>query len=162
MIPVIQQIIIAKEKDELPEGAFCLIISPTRELALQIYEVAIKLSEFIDFLGVKCHFGGKNKSEVTKGEVHHLIIATPGRLREIIDDVSNPSDLKFKNLQYLVMDEADRLLDSNFQGDLKQIVLRLPKQRRTGLFSATLTSKKIEDLIKVGLRNPVVIKLSVR
>ena len=59
------------------------------------------------------------------------------------------------------MDEADRLLDSNFQLELKDIILKLPKQRRTGLFSATLTSKKIEDLIRVGLRNPAVIKLSV-
>jgi ATP-dependent RNA helicase DDX55/SPB4 len=67
----------------------------------------------------------------------------------------------YRDLKYLVLDEADRLLDSNFQQEIKDIILKLPKQRRTGLFSATLTSKKIEDLIKVGLRNPAVIKLSV-
>lgn len=61
----------------------------------------------------------------------------------------------------MVLDEADRLLDSNFQLEVKDVILKLPKQRRTGLFSATLTSKKIEELIKVGLRNPAVIKLSV-
>lgn len=61
-----------------------------------------------------------------------------------------------------MLDEADRLLDSNFQLEVKDVILKLPKQRRTGLFSATLTSKKIEELIKVGLRNPAVIKLSVK
>lgn len=59
------------------------------------------------------------------------------------------------------LDEADRLLDSNFQQELKNIILKLPKQRRTGLFSATLSSQKLDDLIKVGLRNPVIVRLTV-
>lgn len=58
-------------------------------------------------------------------------------------------------------DEADRLLDSNFHQELKAIILKLPKQRRTGLFSATLSSQKLDDLIKVGLRNPVIVRLTV-
>jgi len=61
-------------------------------------------------------------------------------------------------LHYLVLDEADRLAENNFYEEIKNIILALPKQRRTGLFSATLTSAKMEELIKLGLRNPVVIK----
>lgn len=61
----------------------------------------------------------------------------------------------------LIIDEADRLLDSNFNQELKAIILQLPKQRRTGLFSATLSSQKLDDLIKVGLRNPVIVRLTV-
>jgi ATP-dependent RNA helicase DDX55/SPB4 len=95
------------------------------------------------------------------GEGRHIIVATPGTINSLLlDDVKNKSTY-YRDLKYLVLDEADRLLDSNFQQEIKDIILKLPKQRRTGLFSATLTSKKIEDLIKVGLRNPAVIKLSV-
>lgn len=63
--------------------------------------------------------------------------------------------------KYFYLDEADRLLDSNFNQELKSIILQLPRQRRTGLFSATLSSQKLDDLIKVGLRNPVIVRLTV-
>ena len=86
-----------------------------------------------------------------------IIIATPGRL---ISHLSSGT-LKLDQLEHLVLDEADRLLDSNFQQELKNIILKLPKQRRTGLFSATLSSQKLDDLIKVGLRNPVIVRLTV-
>lgn len=75
-------------------------------------------------------------------------------------------NLRIWNFLFLVLifankDEADRLLDSNFHHELKAIILKLPKQRRTGLFSATLSSQKLDDLIKVGLRNPVIVRLTV-
>jgi superfamily II DNA/RNA helicase len=112
--------------------------------------------------GINCHFGGKKGEILSQGEGRHIIVATPGRINALLlDDVTNKST-QYRDLKYLVLDEADRLLDSNFQLEVKDIILKLPKQRRTGLFSATLTSKKIEELIKVGLRNPAVIKLSVR
>ena len=76
--------------------------------------------------------------------------------------------LDFKKIDFLILgnisfklDEADRLLDSNFHQELKNIILQLPKQRRTGLFSATLSSQKLDELIKVGLRNPVIVRLTV-
>lgn len=152
------------EVKENLEGGFVhsLIISPTRELAIQIYDVLSAFQKELKFFGVTCYFGGKNKMEMKTGETAHIIVATPGRINDIIQTGIEDKDNTFKLLRYLVLDEADRLLDSNFQQSLKDIVLQLPKQRRTGLFSATLTSKKIEDLIKVGLRNPAVIKLSVR
>lgn len=119
-----------------------LIISPTRELAIQIYEVLEEFQKKLGFFGICCYFGGKNKQEMKSGEVSHIIVATPGRINDILQTGIDEKTNKFKNLKYLVMDEADRLLDSNFQQSVKEIVLKLPKQRRTGLFSATLTSKK--------------------
>lgn len=162
LIPVINQYLSTKATEDLEAGIYCLIITPTRELAIQIYTIIAEISKHLNSFGVSCYFGGKKKSELTSGDAEtRVVVATPGRLNDILKEFANPGDSKFKNLEYLVLDEADRLLDSNFQSEVKQILLKLPKQRRTGLFSATLTSKKIADLIKVGLRNPAIIKLSV-
>ncbi|CAN1816320.1 DEAD-box ATP-dependent RNA helicase 18, partial [Linum perenne] len=76
---------------------------------------------------------------------------TPGRLHDIMERVD---DLDFRNLEVLFLDEADRLLDMGFQKQLNAIISRLPKLRRTGLFSATQT-EAVEELAKAGLRNPV-------
>jgi len=110
---------------------------------------------------VRCNTGGKKGEELACGEGRHIIVATPGRINALLLDDQKTKSTLYRELKYLVLDEADRLLDSNFQLEVKDVILKLPKQRRTGLFSATLTSKKIEELIKVGLRNPAVIKLSV-
>ncbi|CAN1812098.1 DEAD-box ATP-dependent RNA helicase 18 [Linum perenne] len=76
---------------------------------------------------------------------------TPGRLHDIMERID---DLDFRNLDVLILDEADRLLDMGFQKQLNAIISRLPKLRRTGLFSATQT-EAVEELAKAGLRNPV-------
>ena len=164
LLPVLQNIL-ADLDDEAttidPENVYALVLTPTRELAMQIFEVLKIFSEKLGSFGVKCNFGGKKGQELSSGEGRHIIVATPGRINSLLlDDISNKST-QYRDLKYLILDEADRLLDSNFQNEVKDIILKLPKQRRTGLFSATLTSKKIEELIKVGLRNPAVIKLSV-
>lgn len=173
MLPVLENLIRGKnsteedEESEVKENldlglVHSLIISPTRELAIQIYEVLSEFQKELEFFGVTCYFGGKKKMEMKSGETSHIIVATPGRINDVLQAGIDDKENKFRLLRYLILDEADRLLDSNFQQSVKDIILQLPKQRRTGLFSATLTSKKIEDLIKVGLRNPAVIKLSVR
>ncbi|CAI0443825.1 unnamed protein product [Linum tenue] len=76
---------------------------------------------------------------------------TPSRLHDIMERVD---DLDFRNLEVLILDEADRLLDMGFQKQLNAIISRLPKLRRTGLFSATQT-EAVQELAKAGLRNPV-------
>lgn len=145
----------------MPNQVYALILTPTRELAIQIFEVLKVFQEKLNLFGIECNFGGKSGQELSSGEGRHIIVSTPGRINSLLlENVQNKSTL-YRDLKYLILDEADRLLDSNFQMEVKDIILKLPKQRRTGLFSATLTSKKIEDLIKVGLRNPAVIKLSV-
>jgi len=81
----------------------------------------------------------------------NLLIGTPGRLSDMMKRMEF---LDFRNLEILILDEADRLLDMGFQKQVNYIISRLPKQRRTGLFSATQT-QAVADLAKAGLRNPV-------
>lgn len=86
-----------------------------------------------------------------------IIVATPGRLYDIM---SRYEDLKFSSLECFILDEADILLDLGFSDVLSNILAKLPKMRRTGLFSATQT-KAVKSLGRAGLRNPVVIRVSV-
>jgi ATP-dependent RNA helicase DDX55/SPB4 len=89
----------------------------------------------------------------------NVLIGTPGRLLELLSSphVHCPQS----SFEVLVMDEADRLLDLGFKDDLQRILSRLPKQRRTGLFSASV-SEAVDQLIRVGLRNPVRINVKVK
>ncbi|CCG84402.1 protein of unknown function [Taphrina deformans PYCC 5710] len=87
-----------------------------------------------------------------------ILIGTPGRINDFFN---TSSSAKTKELEVLVMDEADRLLDMGFQDVLHSIIARLPKQRRTGLFSATMTDA-VSQLVRTGLRNPVKIVVQVK
>lgn len=89
----------------------------------------------------------------------NLLISTPGRLLELLSSphVHCPQS----SFEVLVLDEADRLLDLGFKEDLQKILSRLPKQRRTGLFSASV-SEAVDQIIRVGLRNPVKIVVKVK
>lgn len=89
----------------------------------------------------------------------NLLISTPGRLLELLSSphVHCPQS----SFEVLVLDEADRLLDLGFKDDLQKILARLPKQRRTGLFSASV-SEAVDQIVRVGLRNPVKIAVKVR
>ena len=86
----------------------------------------------------------------------NIIVATPGRLEDLFRRKADGLDLAscVKSLDVLVLDEADRLLDMGFESSLNAILAFLPKQRRTGLFSATQT-QEVENLVRAGLRNPV-------
>lgn len=89
----------------------------------------------------------------------NLLIATPGRLLELLSSphVHCPQS----SFEVLVLDEADRLLDLGFKDELQKILGRLPKQRRTGLFSASV-SEAVDQIVRVGLRNPVKIQVKVK
>lgn len=89
----------------------------------------------------------------------NLLISTPGRLLELLQSphVHCPQS----SFEVLVLDEADRLLDLGFKNDLQRILGRLPKQRRTGLFSASV-SEAVDQIIRVGLRNPVKVAVKVK
>eukprot|EP00794_Sanderia_malayensis_P013842 gene13842-15288_t len=88
----------------------------------------------------------------------NIIVATPGRLLDLLQRNTSDFDLRscLKKLEVLVLDEADRLLDMGFKTSINTILSHLPKQRRTGLFSATQT-EETEDLVRAGLRNPVTV-----
>ncbi|RZF43032.1 hypothetical protein LSTR_LSTR001210 [Laodelphax striatellus] len=139
-----------------------IIISPTRELALQTNGV---LDHFlsqgeVNFVSLFAVGGNSVLKDVDsfKKNGANIIIATPGRLEDLLthSDINLP--LAVKSLEVLVLDEADRLLDLGFEKTLNTIFQYLPKQRRTGLFSATQT-KEVEMLIRAGLRNPVAVSV---
>jgi ATP-dependent RNA helicase DDX18/HAS1 len=81
----------------------------------------------------------------------NLLVATPGRL---LDHLMNTKGFVYKNLKCLTIDEADRILEANFEEDMREILKRLPTDRLTALFSATQT-KEVNDLARVSLKNPV-------
>ncbi|TYJ99046.1 DEAD-box ATP-dependent RNA helicase 51-like [Cucumis melo var. makuwa] len=120
-------------------GTGVIVICPTRELAIQIHEVANELLKYhSQTLGIVT--GGSSRqaeaSHITKGV--NLLIATPGRL---LDHLQHTKNFVFKNLKCLIIDEADRILETNFEEEMKQIIKLLPKNRQTALFSATQTQK---------------------
>ncbi|XP_073001721.1 DEAD-box ATP-dependent RNA helicase 10 [Typha latifolia] len=138
-----------------PEALFACVLSPTRELAIQIAEQFEALGSGI---GVKCSVlvGGVDMMQqaTSLGKRPHIVVATPGRL---LDHLSNTKGFSFRTLKYLVLDEADRLLNMDFEKAIDDILKVIPKERRTYLFSATMT-KKVGKLQRACLRNPVKIE----
>ncbi|XP_017345539.1 ATP-dependent RNA helicase DDX55 [Ictalurus punctatus] len=158
VIPLLE--ILTKREEKLKKmqvGA--LIITPTRELALQISEVVGQfLEEFPQFRQILLIGGSNPIEDVEKFKTSgaNIVIGTPGRLEDMFRRKADGLDLAscVKSLDVLVLDEADRLLDMGFEASLNTILGYLPKQRRTGLFSATQT-QELEKLVRAGLRNPV-------
>ncbi|XP_008557771.1 probable ATP-dependent RNA helicase DDX55 homolog [Microplitis demolitor] len=158
LIPLIE--ILQKRSDEWKATEIGgIIISPTRELATQISEVLNLFLKDIPKLKQVLLVGGTTVKEdaIKLKQGANIIIATPGRLEDIL---SNCKDVNLgkavKSLELLVLDEADRLLDLGFSATLNTILSQLPRLRRTGLFSATQT-KELQQLIRAGLRNPTIV-----
>ncbi|VVD02828.1 unnamed protein product [Leptidea sinapis] len=138
-------------------GVGCIIISPTRELALQTYKILRKLLENTD-LTHRLIVGGVKKLKELKSlqKGVNIIVGTPGRL---LDHLDNTKDFHCDNLKYLILDEADKLLEAGFEKHIARIIMHLPKDRQTGLFSATIDDK-VKNLAKLALRrNPVLIAI---
>ncbi|XP_032046370.1 ATP-dependent RNA helicase DDX18 [Aythya fuligula] len=147
LIPAVE--LIYKLKFMPRNGTGVIILSPTRELAMQTYGVLKELmNHHVHTYGLI--MGGSNRSaEAQKlGNGINIIVATPGRL---LDHMQNTPGFMYKNLQCLVIDEADRILEVGFEEEMKQIIKLLPKRRQTMLFSATQT-RKVEDLAKISLK----------
>ncbi|KAL3630221.1 hypothetical protein CASFOL_023205 [Castilleja foliolosa] len=140
-------------------GTGVIIICPTRELAMQTHGVATELLKYhSQTLGLV--IGGSARrgeaERIAKGV--NLLVATPGRL---LDHLQNTKGFIYKNLKCLMIDEADRILEANFEEEMKQIIRILPKARQTALFSATLTDKVV-DLGRLSFQtSPVNINVDV-
>ncbi|NFC75439.1 DEAD/DEAH box helicase [Clostridium botulinum] len=130
-----------------------LIITPTRELAIQITEEAMKLKEAKD-LDILAAYGGKDiGSQIKKLKNNiHLVIATPGRLLDHL----NRNTLNFKDLKTLVLDEADEMLLMGFKNDVRSIIENTPRKRQTLCFSATMNSE-VKKLAYKNMRDPKLI-----
>ena len=133
------------------EGIQSLVITPTRELALQLYDLAKSLMNDNGTTCVLVIGGGNRKKEAEKlsSSEARIIICTPGRL---IDHMVNTKKFNYNNIKILIIDEADKILKIGFEEELTEIIKLIPKNRQTLLFSATITPK-VEDLITLSVKN---------
>ncbi|XP_075274602.1 putative ATP-dependent RNA helicase DDX10 [Opisthocomus hoazin] len=132
------------------DGLGVLIISPTRELAYQTFKVLRKVGRNHEF-SAGLIIGGKDLKEESE-RIHNInmLICTPGRLLQHMDETSY---FYVSDLQMLILDEADRILDMGFADTMNAIIENLPKKRQTLLFSATQT-KSVKDLARLSLKDP--------
>ena len=150
------------DKGGFPKNAVnCIIMAPTRELAQQIDQAMQGFGYFLDGIGSVAIYGGNDGNRYDQ-ELKSLrlgadiIIATPGRLISHL----NMGNLDTSKISFFILDEADRMLDMGFSDDIMKIAKKLPVNRQTIMFSATMP-KKIEDLAKTLLHNPVEVKIAV-
>ena len=147
-LPMLQLLAATKHPKYRPIRA--LILTPTRELAAQIQENIIAYSKYVDVRSTVI-FGGVKAdpqiAQIRKGI--DILVATPGRLL----DLESQGKLSLKRVEFLVLDEADRMLDMGFQRDINKILALLPTKRQNLLFSATF-SKEIKKLAGAFLSHP--------
>ncbi|MEA4912110.1 MAG: DEAD/DEAH box helicase [Oscillospiraceae bacterium] len=149
-LPILQ---LLRQKEQ--SGIRALILTPTRELALQIDESFLAYGKYMS-LRTAVIFGGvgqKPQVDALKRGVD-ILVATPGRLNDLIGQ----GFVDLSHLEIFVLDEADRMLDMGFINDVKRVLRRLPSERQTLLFSATMPDE-IEYLAKSMLRDPQTVKV---
>ncbi|KAJ6610890.1 DEAD-domain-containing protein [Mycena sp. CBHHK59/15] len=151
IIPMLERLLY-REKGTKSAATRCLVLVPTRELAVQCFEVGCKLATHTDIRFCLIVGGLSVKSqEVALRSRPDVVIATPGRL---IDHIHNSPSFTLDTLDILVLDEADRMLSDGFSDELTEIVKSCPASRQTMLFSATMTDS-VDELVGMSLNKPV-------
>ncbi|KAK3905086.1 ATP-dependent RNA helicase DRS1 [Staphylotrichum tortipilum] len=148
VVPILERLLYRPKK--VPTTRV-VILTPTRELAIQCHAVATKLASHTDIKF--CLAVGGLSLKVQEGELRlrpDVVIATPGRF---IDHMRNSASFAVETVEILVLDEADRMLEDGFADELNEILTTIPKSRQTMLFSATMTST-VDKLIRIGLNKP--------
>ena len=151
VLPILQRMI-----EKYPRKIKTLVLTPTRELAAQIGESFYTYGEFLKFKHTVIFGGvgqGKQIQELTRGV--DIVVATPGRLLDLL----NQRKLTLSNIEFFVLDEADRMLDMGFIHDIKKVISKLPNKRQSLFFSATMSSK-INQLAKSLLKNPIHVEVA--
>lgn len=148
LVPVIQKTLHEK-------GRTTLVLTPTRELAIQVEQELRKLTPRMNLYSTVC-VGGMNIRPQISGlrRKNHFIIGTPGRVQDLIDR----GHIKPGGITTVIFDEADRMLDMGFIHDMKKILKDVPDERETLFFSATM-SKSVEGLVKDFLRDPITVSV---
>ena len=153
--------ILNKIANEPKEGIRALVIVPTRELAVQIEQQVQGFSYYVDVTSIAIYGGGDSATFTEQSRAlkrgAEIVVATPGKLISLL----NMGEVNLENLDYLVLDEADRMLDMGFYDDIQKIISFLPvKKRQTLMFSATMPTK-INKLAKSILTDPFEIKIAI-
>ena len=153
-IPIVQHIITKQQKNPKIKA---LIITPTRELAIQIDDNFKDYGKHTNLRNAVI-FGGVNQASQVRSLRNgvDILTATPGRLLDLI----NQGFINLKHIEYFVLDEADRMLDMGFVHDIKKLITMLPKKRQSLFFSATMP-KNIVELSNTILNNPKKVEVSV-
>ncbi|KAE9604653.1 hypothetical protein Lal_00010957 [Lupinus albus] len=171
LAPIIHHLQSYENRIQRSDGTFALVLVPTRELCLQVYEILLKLLHRFHWIVPGYLMGGENRSKekarLRKGI--SVLIATPGRL---LDHLKNTTSFVYTNLRWIIFDEADRILELGFGKDIQEILVLLGStktenavrdhskiQRQNLLLSATL-NEKVNHLAKISLDNPVMIGLN--
>lgn len=139
-----------------PRNIRALILTPTRELAIQIQESFVAYGKFLDLKSLVV-FGGVSQHPQTEALRRgvDILIATPGRLLDLISQ----NYITLRDVKYFVLDEADRMLDMGFVHDVKRVIIKLPEQRQTLFFSATMPPE-IQTLANAILKNPAKVQVT--
>ncbi len=155
-IPILQHLFLDRHQNKNSRKILALVITPTRELAIQIGN---SFSTYGKFTGLKntVVFGGVKQGAQTKALRNgvDILVATPGRLL----DLMNQGFINLKDIEYFVLDEADRMLDMGFINDIRKIIAKLPHKRQSLFFSATMPDNIVKLSRKI-LINPVKIDVS--
>lgn len=154
-IPVLQSLL----ENPIRGAVYAVMLAPTRELAFQIHQVVEGLGQAMGATSV-CIVGGVSATQqsIALGRNPHIIVATPGRL---LDHLTNTKGFHLRKLKYLVLDEADRMLSLDFEQELNELLQVIPEDRRTLLFSATMTSK-VQKLQRACLKDPIKVEVSTK
>ncbi|GJC85995.1 ATP-dependent RNA helicase DRS1 [Colletotrichum liriopes] len=148
VVPILERLLYRPKK--VPTSRV-VILTPTRELAIQCHAVATKLAAYTDIKFTLAVGGLSLKAQEVELRLRpDVIIATPGRF---IDHMRNSASFNVDTVEILVLDEADRMLEDGFADELNEILTTLPKSRQTMLFSATMTSS-VDKLVRVGMNKP--------
>ena len=155
-LPILQLMYAKKNTSHKREGIQALVLTPTRELAIQIDESFKAYGKFTGLRSLVI-FGGVHQRSQTDALQRgtDILVATPGRLIDLI----NQGFIKFNDLRFFVLDEADRMLDMGFIHDVKRIIAKLPATRQTLLFSATMP-QEIRSLSNALLKNPMKVEVT--
>ncbi|MBI2572430.1 DEAD/DEAH box helicase [Candidatus Woesearchaeota archaeon] len=151
VLPILQRM-----TERYPRVVRTLVLAPTRELAAQIGESFAAYGKFLKFKHTVI-FGGVGQQVQVNAVANgvDIIVATPGRLL----DLMNQGRVNLKNIEFFVLDEADRMLDMGFINDIKKIIVKLPQKRQSLFFSATM-SPQVSSLANQMLHNPIRVEVT--
>ena len=146
---------VLEQTDPSHPGPQCLILVPTRELAIQVDNDLKKMAKYLKHTTTAVYGQHSMSAEVSALEKNVTIVTgTPGR---VIDHIEHGT-LRTENIKFLVLDEVDRMMDMGFIGQVRQIIRAIPKERTTLLFSATIP-EEIERLCRQYMKDPVSIEI---